>query len=197
MDAKRFNPVRSGVSDPAETYDVLQTDAYNWLEMAEGLQLTAGLIWEAHRPLRGTSPAVADTRVKILAYIQSFMLLTAFSFENVYRGIASVTKPEGWKYLLKWKGGHSLAGPIAEFITIDDRERDLLLRLKTYLQWDGRYPIPMRADKYVAAVEERLRTSRANDLATSAELFDRLKVHLEKSYAEQQAREPDPLKRWP
>ena len=184
------------MSDAAETYSILENDAFGWLEVATGLRRSALLSWNALLAIWHESQTLPDVREAKLAYVQSSMLLTAFSFENVCRGIAVLTQPEGWKFLQRWHGGHALVEPVKTFISISDRERDLLHRLETYLQWAGRYPIPNSAAKYVSAVEKGSRTITSNDLSLSNELFARLESYLNEIYSEQQARLP-PFERWP
>jgi hypothetical protein len=183
------------MSDSAETYRVLETDAFTWLEVAEGLQLSAKLSWEAFLSARTAPPP--DVREEVLAYTRSFMLLMGFAFENICRGIASLTKPEGWKYFANKKGGHNLVSAVEEFISINDDERGLLRRLETYSVWAGRYLIPKKADHYEDAVRFGLRTIRSSDWNVSQLLFGRLKTELQSTYDKIQAAEPDATKRWP
>lgn len=154
---------------------MLETDAVNWLETAEGLQMSAALSWEALRALANAPPA--ESRESRLAYMQSFMLLTAF--ENICRGIASLTKREGWRYLADRRGGHDLSNTVPEFVQVNADERDLLQRLETYSKWAGRYLIPRASDQYVKAVDLRLRTVRPGDSEISRQLFQKLKAELQ------------------
>jgi hypothetical protein len=183
------------MSDSAETYKVLETDAFNWLETAEGLQMSAKLSWDAFSSLRRVPPN--EVREQMLAYTRSFMLLMAFSFENICRGIASLVKPDGWKYLANRKGGHDLVNTVPEFVTITEAERDLLRRLETYLRWAGRYSIPKKVNHYIGAVQSRSRKIRSSDWDVSCQLFARLKAHLQATHDQIQAAAPDPMKRWP
>jgi hypothetical protein len=166
------------MSDSAETYKLLETDAANWLETAEGLQMSAKLSWDALWALSRVPPS--ESRQSRLAYMQSFMLLTAFAFENVCRGVATLTKAEGWKYLANYRGGHDLSSVVSEFVSISAEERDLLQRLETYSRWAGRYLIPKGPDQYVKAVELQLRTVRPADLELAEQLFERLKAQLQR-----------------
>lgn len=184
------------MDDAADTYNVLQSDAFSWLEVATGLRRSALLSWNALSPIWDRSQTLPGIGEDAFGYVQSFMLLTAFSFENVCRGIAVLTQPEGWKFLQKWSGGHALIEPIKIFISISDCECDLLLRLETYLQWAGRYPIPKSATKYTGAVADRSRTVRSSDLRVSDELFARLEAQVKQIYAEQRKKLPL-FERWP
>jgi len=165
------------MNDHAETYRVLETDAVNWLETAEGLLTSAKLSWNALRETFNEPPS--ETRVDRIAYMQSLMLLTALAFENVCRGIAVFKKPEGWRHLANRRGGHDLIEAVPEFVQINDEERDLLRRLETYLRWAGKYVIPKRSDEYVDAVENRRRTVKSRDWELANELFSRLKAELQ------------------
>jgi hypothetical protein len=165
------------VSEHADTYKVLETGAVNWLEIAEGLQTSAKLSWDALWSLSNQPPA--EVFRDRMAYMASFMLLTAFAFENVCRGIATLTKEEGWKYLRKHGGGHKISHAVPEFVSVSDDELKLLKRLETYSVWAGRYLIPLDPKDYVSACEDRLRTVRSMDRALSDQLFARLKTQLE------------------
>lgn len=165
------------MSDHAETYKVLETDAVNWLEMAEGLRMSAQLSWDALWTVQGQPPA--EVRQDKMAYAASFMLLTAFALENICRGIATITEETGWRFLADARGGHILSKDVPKFIKITEKERDLLERLETYSVWAGRYLIPKDSKAYVSACERRSRTIRNTDLAMVDQLFARLKAQFE------------------
>ena len=167
-----------------ETYKILETDAFTWLETAEGLRLSAELSWSALRDIWDESQTVAGVRERKLAYAASFMLLTAFAVENACRGIATLTKPTGWRYLADRGSGHDLTNTVPEFVSVSDAERDLLRRLVTYMLWAGRYLIPKKAHHYVAANELRLRTVRTDDMAIADGLFGKLRTALQITYDE-------------
>ena len=167
-----------------ETYEILETDAFTWLETAEGLRLSAALSWSALREMWNESQTVPGVRERKLAYAGSFMLLTAFAVENACRGIATLTKPTGWRYLADRRGGHDLRNTVPEFVAVSDSEGDLLQRLETYLLWAGRYLLPKKAEHYVAANELRLRTVRPGDMALADALFGKLRAALQRAYDE-------------
>ena len=114
------------MSESVETYKILEKDAANWLETAEGLQMSARLSWDALRALSTVPPS--ESREGRLAYIQSYMLLTAFAFENICRGIATLTKPDGWRYLANRRGGHDLSSVVPEFVSTSGPERAISFR---------------------------------------------------------------------
>ena len=95
------------MSDPADTYRIAENDPMLWLENAECLRLSAQLSWDGMQKIMRRSPAEGDIRMRQLAYVHSFMLLTAHAFENLCRGI-SVARKEDWRLLIGDKGGHAL-----------------------------------------------------------------------------------------
>jgi hypothetical protein len=61
--------------------------------------------------------------------MQSFMLLTAFAFENLLKGIAVADAPTAWKNL-KDDSGHGISAFAATYTDLSSQERDLLERLQ-------------------------------------------------------------------
>ena len=163
------------MNDPNETYQLLESDALSWLEQARGARLSAEVIYAALMEIMPLSQTLPRVREKKLAYMQSFMLLTAIAFENLLKGIATSDDPTGWKRLQD-DGGHGISTFAATVTTLSDAERDLLQRLQEYLVWAGRYIIPTKPTRYSS--KHQLRKLRSSDPSLIAELFERLSAIL-------------------
>jgi len=159
-------------------YTRIEKDAFLWLEQAEGSLMSADVIFRALAEVLPTSQTIPGIREKKLAYIHSYMLLTAIAFESVLKGLA-VAQKKDWR-LFRDEGGHGISN-YAEKITktkLSDTESKLLKRLQEYLVWVGRYVIPMRSSRYASAVQEKLRSFRVEDQTIAVALFERLKQEL-------------------
>jgi hypothetical protein len=159
------------MDDALETYELLASDAPNWLEQAKGLRLSADVIYAALQKIIPLSQTVPGVREKKLAYVQSFMLLTAAAFENLLKGIAVAEDANGWQRL-KSDSGHGISDFARALIQLSDAESNLLQRLQEYLVWAGRYTIPTTRTRYVS--RRHLRMFRSTDYAQCGALFDRL-----------------------
>jgi hypothetical protein len=162
------------MSDPADTYRIAENDPMLWLENAECLRLSAQLSWDGMQKIMRRSPAEGDIRMRQLAYVHSFMLLTAHAFENLCRGI-SVARKEDWRLLIGDKGGHALKKHVSSITSLSTDESYLVERLEVYLLWAGRYPVPKTAEAYGEAVRNQWRNVRGVDLENTDGLFSRLR----------------------
>jgi hypothetical protein len=108
-----------------------------------------------------------------VAYWNSFLLLTAFAFENLYRAIL-VTRGGSWRDVGKGKNSHGLVKQLSSVTTLTDEEMHLVKRLETYLLWAGRYTVPWKLQAYVDASREFEESIRGSDLNTAHGLYRRL-----------------------
>ncbi len=161
--------------DALGTYELLASDALNWLERAEGLRLSVDVIYTAFEEVMPVSQSLPGIREKKLAFMQSYMLLTAIAFENLLKGLAVTGDPAGWRRLQD-DGGHGIATFAAAVTELSDPERDLMQRLQEYLVWAGRYNVPTKATRYAA--KHGWRTLRSGDRLLIAHLFDGLSTLL-------------------
>jgi hypothetical protein len=159
------------MDDAFETYELLAGDVPNWLEQAKGLRLSVDVIYAALQEIIPLSQALPGIREKKLAYVQSFMFLTAAAFENLLKGIAVAEHPKGWERLSS-DSGHGISDFARAVIQLSDAESNLLQRLQEYLIWAGRYTIATTPTRY--ASRRHLRTLRSTDYVLIGELFDRL-----------------------
>ena len=153
-----------------EQYKLAEGDALGWLEQARGELLSADVIYKAFVEIMPLSQTLPGIRERKLAYMQSFMLLTALAFENVLKGVAVAEEPTAWKRL-RAEGGHGISDFAAEVITLSDAERNLLQRLQEYSVWAGRYIIPTKAARY--ASNFHLLNLRGDDPLLISALFER------------------------
>ncbi len=115
--------------------------------------------------------ALADDRVhRLVAYWQSYLLLTAYAFENVYRAILTA-RGRSWRDALASKGGHGLAKHIASITPLNEDETSLVKRLETYLIWAGRYVVPSSRQIMKMPFENFESLSCGSDWTTAERLF--------------------------
>jgi hypothetical protein len=74
------------MNDAEETYRLVEGDALGWLEHGRGALLSAEVVYAALTEIMPLSQTLPGIREKKLAYMQSFMLLTAIAFENLLKG---------------------------------------------------------------------------------------------------------------
>jgi hypothetical protein len=162
-----------------DTYQNLESDAIRWLDTARGFMMSARLIWSKLTPLFDDGFPLQNRHAEMFAYSQSFLLLTGFAFENLYRGMLTATG-SSWRKALDTKGGHALFKHLSGVATpnLSEEEKYLVKRLETYLSWAGRYPVPKKSGDYVNAVEKFLCGFNSSDLDVATRLFARLEEKL-------------------
>jgi len=161
------------MTDLTRDYLRKENDPALWLRSAKGFMLSSRAIWDNLFPLFGPT-GLADQNInRFLAYWQSFLLLTAFAFENLYRGVLAATG-KSWRDALSSKGGHALVKHITSITTLDADEANLVERLETYLIWAGRYVVPKEAAMYNDAIRDFRISIMGSDLATAERLFARI-----------------------
>lgn len=129
-----------------ELFELIHQDAHSWLGQAKQLRLAANALlphWEAALLGRPSEP---DIQTKMLAYSEAYMMLNGLAFENLFKGILYGRDPK--RNLKKRDGGHGIVEMAKEISCLTDGEQKLLERLKYYLVWAGRYPIPMTVQKF-------------------------------------------------
>ncbi len=144
-----------------------------WVKTANGLMLSAKLSWDALDPLLWRDPWRFGPVHVVVAYWNSFLLLTAFAFENLYRAIL-VARGGDWRDVRKGKNPHALVKQLSSVTTLTDEEISLVRRLETYLLWVGRYTVPWELQTYVDASQEFRESIQGSDLSTATGLYRRL-----------------------
>jgi hypothetical protein len=82
----------------------------------------------------------------------AYMMLTGFALECAVKGLLVKQKPELVRAgaLPSWptRSGHDLPGLFrAVGVPLSAPEKELLQRLREFVEWRGRYPIPARAEQ--------------------------------------------------
>jgi hypothetical protein len=159
-----------------ELFKLIREDAESWLAQAIQLRLSADVIypeWEKIRIIRQSAPGV---QVRMLAYSQSFMLLTGFAFENILKGI--LYGRDSNSKLARSKGGHGIVQMAKGVTTLTSDEMNLLERLEIWIVWAGRYRLPMTSTAFYESQGDVSITTK--DPFIIEQLFDRLKRILQK-----------------
>jgi hypothetical protein len=137
---------------PLRMFAVHASPAF-WLDYAEELYESATTLIESDRdrriarrdPVRGTSVQSPHSR--------AYLLLAAFSVENVLKGIAVAHDPQlvangELAPALRSHGLLSIARDVAK-ITLDDRQRRTCGVLESAIPTWGRYPVALKASTVV------------------------------------------------
>lgn len=174
-----------------QQFHSLGSDAYHWLEKAEGLWYVVRILRDRYSTLVHTEPP-AERRVETLGLFDSIRLIMGCALENLIKGVYIARNPaqvDRQKLSPSWpgaRGGHGIAEQARELMrgggspTFDSNELDLLTRLEEAVYWAGRYPIPNLSRTYHSAREPRnLHTLRGADFDTADRLFAKLKASLE------------------
>jgi len=161
----------------SDIFELLQRDPNAWVEQADALFLSAKLAQNKFMQVREIPAPHLDTRLQQLAFFDSFMMLTAFAFENLIKGLG-VTKGMHWKNDFSDEGGHGIASYAHKVISTSAEEKDLLGRLQVFSIWAGRYPMPTTSGKYHADADNR-RFSFPKDVHLIEKLSARLKSEIQ------------------
>jgi hypothetical protein len=132
--------------DAEEPFELIRKDTQSWLAQAKQLRLSANVTlpeWEKTRRHPQSMPGI---REKMLAYSESFMLLTGFAFENLLKGI--LYGLDSNNKVASSKEGHGIVQMAKAATTLTPDELSLLERLETYLVWAGRYQLPTTSDAF-------------------------------------------------
>jgi hypothetical protein len=136
--------------------------------------MSAEVILPRFMEARAQHPSLPGIREQQLAFMHSFMLLTALAFESAIKGLA-VAQGIDWR-TLREDGGHGLSHYVARVTSVSNDELDLLARLQEYLKWAGRYVVPMNASRYEDGASRRKWKSTDRQLMPA--FFNRLKSEL-------------------
>lgn len=147
-----------------DMYSLIGRNAQDWLWAAKRLKMSADLVLKhllqiTNVPYIGSSKSILELMQKRLAFIESFMMLTGFAFENLLKGIDIAKNPnlvDSKKLdtaLWNVRGGHGISSFAKKVVSLNPSEIKLLERLEEYIIWAGRYPIPKLANTYSRATE--------------------------------------------
>jgi hypothetical protein len=167
-------------------FELVGQDAQMWLEQAIQLKISADVILVELEKVLPLSQVLPGVRVKKLAYIHSFMLLTGLAFENLIKGIligrdkTVVDQQKINSRLWNVRGGHGIAELAKRVASVTSDESDLLRRLEEYLFWAGRYPLPLNSDVYFKGQNHL--TFKTTDIALINQLFQKFEEILKKEW---------------
>lgn len=154
------------------TFETYKTPSY-WLDEAISLKRAADIILASHNEdinfLEGLCPPGSNS-LEVIELDQTigslgsvYMMLAGFVLENLFKGILIYNEPdilgegklpsdERYKFIRSHKL-RDLLNKIYEQIDIkevfkQDEYQDLLERLTKYIEWAGRYPVPLNYNRY-------------------------------------------------
>ena len=133
-------------NEAEELFELIRQDTQSWLAQATQLRLSANVILPEWEKIQRHVQSMPGIREKMLAYSESFMLLTGFAFENLLKGILYGRDPDN--KVVSSKGGHGIVQMAKAATTLTSDELNLLERLETYLVWAGRYQLPRTSDVF-------------------------------------------------
>ena len=168
--------------DQAESERLFQltgTDSLRWLSIARSLKYSAEVLRD--RLIESMKIPAMFRQTETEGLLMSSMLLLGLAIENLVKGVYVAKNPEvvderkidssGWKT----DGGHGIADFVKAFISVDQEEEELLVRLQEYIIWAGRYPIPNKSTRFYNSrypVNKRYLNTR--DFRIVDGLFDKL-----------------------
>jgi len=167
---------RITMMESRDMFDLLQTDTNAWVEQADELFLSAKLVESKFKDVQRMPALVSNFRQQQLAFFNSFMMVTAFAFENLIKGLG-VAKGMHWKNDFGEEGGHGIANYVHKVTSVSAEEKDLLTRLQVFSIWAGRYPMLTSPEKYRADAPRR-RFSFSKDVDLIEALSSRLKSEI-------------------
>jgi hypothetical protein len=172
-----------------ELYSRKWRDSNAWLNIAQHLKLSAEVILKHLFEVSENSSASQAVKLnKKVAFMESYMMLTGFAFENLLKGIDIGREPslidDNKLRKKRWpRNGHGIS-KIAHRIDekLSAKEIDLFKRLEEFIYWAGRYPVSIKATEFSNSIEpENLTTYKPTD----PELVDRLFKQFSKTLIEE------------
>lgn len=136
----------------SEQFEAKARSPSSWALQARRLKHAADAVFEAYfSDLSKMGSGCSPIDLVNLETGGPATLLYGLAFENLFKAV--IINKEGARIeygrLQRWPGsGHGLVG-LAERaeIGMTTTKRDLLSRLTAFIEWGGRYPIPMSQDK--------------------------------------------------
>jgi hypothetical protein len=164
--------------DTERLFKLIREDAQAWLAQAKQLRLSAAVIYPEWEKIRSHAQSAPGVRERMLAFSQSFMLLTGFAIENLLKGI--LYGRDSSSKLARSKGGHGIVQMAKGATTLSSDELNLLERLEIYLVWAGRYQLPMTSDAFHESQDNVSITTK--DPIIIEQVFDKLERLLRKEW---------------
>ncbi len=170
-------------SDYKNTFSIIATDSFAWLEQAQCLQIASKPILKCLLEIANESQTIDHVRLKKLSFVSTYMLIMGFAFENLLKAIAvsrrlitlNNSKLKFDSSLPKTKSQHSLSQYCKALkVELTSEETDYLKRIEEYVYWAGRYPLPINSSEYIKCCSENLLSFSTTDTRISDNLFTKL-----------------------
>lgn len=167
-----------------QIFETIASDPSAWLEQAQGMKMAAEPVLQSFLEILNEPQSRPGVRLKKLAYIDAYMLLIGFAFENLLKAIAVsrglLTLPNKKlkvDSMLKHDWDHhrltGLACSLHLQLTLE--EHRYFERLEEFIRWSGRYPVSMKSGIYADSRSAgRLSVTIPTDPEMSDRLFDKL-----------------------
>jgi hypothetical protein len=162
-----------------ELFSQIGRDPNAWLSSARRLKLSADLILNKLKVALEESSLTWDVMNKRTAFMESYMMLIGFAFENLLKGIDIARCPELVDdsklnmELWRARGGHGISTFAERIASLNSEERELFKRLEEFIFWAGRYPISKQATVFLDSIEPNLTNYKSTDPEMIDQLFDR------------------------
>ena len=135
-------------------FEVAGRECGHWLSRANALKRGADLILDDLNKSLAIYP-YSRAPYEELALFLPYMLLSGYALENLVKGIlvekdpSIVSNGEFNRTLVKGsKDGHISLEMVEQVVTdLSAPEKDLLKRLRQFIRWESRYPIPLKSDE--------------------------------------------------
>jgi hypothetical protein len=171
-------------SESDEQYKMVGQDSLQWLEKAQGLKYCAQILRDHLQENIDVAPA--SRRVETLGLVNSTLLMLGLAFENLIKGVKIAEDPtlvnlngfdiKAWK---KLDGGHGIKSLAQSLLILESDEEELLDRLQESIFWAGRFPIPLKSERYH---ESRIPINKHQlsmiDFGVAEQLFSKLEKEL-------------------
>jgi hypothetical protein len=166
------------MGESEDIYDSTDSDPFQFLEAAEGARKSSDVLFEALLALRNKPPS--STRIEMLGFMRSCMLLRAVALELLCKALATQENPRGWRKL-RGRGGHAVSCFVKSFVSVSAEEAHLIERLETYRVWAGTFPLPKEKKTYER--EHSRRSLISSDRTVFDTVYNRLLTEFERRRA--------------
>jgi hypothetical protein len=163
-----------------QIFRIVASDANAWLAQAKGMKLAAEPVLQDFLEIIDEPQSRPGIQLRKLAYIDAYMLLTRFAFENLLKAIAvdrglMTLNNTNLRGLSRQMDGHSLTKLACRLnLQLTSEERNYLERLEEFTYWAGRYPVSRRLGDYADSHSACRLSFVTTDPEMSDRLFDRL-----------------------
>jgi hypothetical protein len=180
-------------SDKNRIHEFIARNPNSWEERADNLKRAADKVYEiCYDAFTSTRNYIKEGREPDLQDVQDFSviaiyyLLMGYALENLLKGILIMRQPEMYVQQGNLTGlkTHKLVKLFEDCkLPVDQETKELLEKLTRHIVWQGKYPIPLRA-------EDRIPGSYSGILArTIQKELDQLYEQVLQEFKEEQSRQ--------